>query len=250
MSVNLTDHANITWSSTLTLPVSARPPGVFAWVKWDWELPPFYKPRSLWYPDDKLHNDSGYPQTCPLSPAAGDDNSVRLTEKLQWFWFRQMQVSAGYDMTPEELKAAWRGLTKSWTAFTNGRGTDVCRDYITPGNEGAELPLLFSLTCGGTVVELTNRTLYSRGYEVKALRVSDYELWKAWTYKDHPQYFTIATNATVVPYGNKWRVDPFHYLDWRTVAVPILSDSGVVYVDPARVRILGDNEPFPKPYYP
>jgi len=235
--------------------ITSRPPaGLFAYVLFDWQLAMYdYKPRSLFDPRDGLNDDQGYPQTCPFSPRPG----VQLTERLQWFWVEQLCVSKyrrGWKyLTPDKqivIKEAWRGLTKSQTALTNRRGTDVCWDYIRGINEDADLPMLFENACGGTTIELSNRKLYSKGYEVKTLRVRDYDKWKNWTFLDHPQYFAIATNATVIPDGGKWRVDPFHYLGGADVPFPILSEAGVVYVAPERVRILGEGEPFPYPYYP
>lgn len=226
--------------------VPAPPPGVFAFVLHDWQLEQFkYKPRSLFSPTDSLGDDKGYPEMCPFNPRIG----VKLTERLQWWWFGQLRLSAP-GMSIAELKNAWRGLTKGFTAFMNHKGTDEYHDYINRANEGADLPQLFENTCGGTTVELFNRSIYAKGYKVKTLKTSDYEIWKNCNFRSHPQYFTLATNSTVIPYGGKWRVDPMHYLGGRDVPVPIISETGYVFIDPARVRVLDDGELFPREYYP
>lgn len=225
----------------------ARPPGIFAFVLHDWQMRQFdFKPRSLLDPRDQLDDEKGYPEMCPLDPRIG----VKLTERLQQFWFKQLQLSAP-SMFMTELKNAWRGLTKGHTAFMNKKGTDNgYADYINGTNEGAEPPQLFENTCGGTTVELFNRSIYAKGYKVKTLKTSDYELWKNWNFRTHPQYFTLATNSTVIRYADKWRVDPMHYLDGQDVPVPIISEAGFVFIDPARVRVLADGELFPRAYYP
>lgn len=226
---------------------STRLPGIFAFVLHDWQLAQYnYKPRSLFSSTDGLRDNIGYPEMCPLDPRIG----VKLTERLQLFWFKQLQLSAP-SMTTAELKNAWRGLTKGHTAFMNNKGTDDgYADYINRTNEGAEPPQLFENTCGGTTVELFNRVEYARGYRVKTLKTSDYAIWKNWNFRTHPQYFTKATNATVVPYGGKWRVDAMHYLRGQDVPVPIISEAGYVFIDPVRVRVLADGELFPREYYP
>lgn len=238
-------------------PAADRPPGVFAFVLHDWQLEQFkYKPRSLFSPTDSLGDDKGYPEMCPFNPRIG----VKLTERLQWWWFGQLRLSAGVHsaqaglsapgMSIAELKNKWRGLTKGFTAFMNNKGTDEYRDYINKANEGADLPQLFENTCGGTTIELFNKSIYAKGYKVKTLKTSDYVIWKGFTFRSHPQYFTKATNATVISYGGKWRVDPMHYLDGADVPVPIISETGYVFIDPARVRVLDANEAFPRSYFP
>jgi hypothetical protein len=238
------------------------PPPVFAFVLHDFQTEDYnYLPRPLYDPNDKLDDDKGWPEMCPLDPRVG----VKLTERLQWFWVKQLVLSAyGVDVNNRDqfrarlslnqqdyIENAWRGLTKSQTAFTNQRGTDTGRDYIRRLHPDADLPLLFENTCGGTVVELASRTVYSKGYKVKTLRTLDYEAWRSWTYKDHPQYFTKATVSTPTQLApHLWRVDPFHYLDGEDVPVPIISDAGYVFVAPSRVRMLAQAEAWPRAYVP
>ena len=103
---------------------------------------------------------------------------------------------------------------------------------------------------------MNSTATYRKGYKVKTLRTSDYEEWKNWTFLDHPQFFTLATNATPFLAGTKdtvtmtgpWKVDPMHYLDGKHVPGPIISDAGHVFVEPNRVRMLSPQEPTPNPY--
>jgi hypothetical protein len=246
-----------------------RPPGIFAFVLHDYQTSEYFRagpgwgysvPRGLFDDRDKLANDKGWPEMVPFDPRVG----VKLTERLQWFWFRQLLLSYFGDTSFEMLNAAqkafskdaWTGLTKGHTAFTNGRGTDTCWDYIRNLNKGSELPVLWENTCGGSLLELTSVVPYSKGYRVKTLKTSDFLVWRDWTFLDHPQFFTFGTNATPYLVGTKdtftktgpWKVDPMHYLHGKHVPVPIISDAGFVFIKRHRVRILQQAESTPSPY--
>lgn len=244
-----------------------RPPGVFAFVLHDYQTSEYFRndwnysvPRGLFADNDKLKNDQGWPEMVPFEPRVG----VKLTEPLQWFWFKQLILSYyGHpdinrlsSAQKEFIKEAWRGLTKGHTAFCNGKGTDTCWDFIRDVNEGGELPILWENTCGGSLVELYSTAPYAKGYKVKTLKTADYGIWKDWTFLDHPQFFTFATNATPFLVGTKdtftktgpWKVDPMHYLGGKHVPVPIISNAGYVYVKTNRARILRAEEPTPRPY--
>ena len=253
------------WTSPLVQVVDVMPNGVYAYMLHDYQTALYnYKPRSLFISNDKLDDTKGYPEMVPFSPRPG----VKLTEKLQWFWFGQIMLSYfGHSdlsrltaIQEDFIKNAWRGLTKGHTAFTNGAGTDTRRCFITNANPDESMPILWENSCGGTTVELYDSVKHYRlstyWYQVKALDPAKYEIWKGWTYLDHPQYFTKATNAT--PYGynggftrvGPWRVDPIHYLGGRDVPVPIMATGGAVYVNADRVRLLEQGEMWPRPYNP
>lgn len=238
------------------------PPGVWARVLHDFETNTYYRkdwgynvPRSLFDDNDKLKNDAGYPEMVPFRPRLG----VKLTEPLQWFWYDQLRLSAGNTMTEAELKAAWRGVTKGWTAFTNGRGTDTCWDYITPANEHEELPILWENTCGGSLVELDSIQVHSFGGEswfklkvMDPVRLSEYQ---GYNFRTHPHLFTIGTVSTPYGYDGKvtnkgpWRVDPFHYLKGRDVPVPKFAAGGYTFIRTNRVRLMRVGDQFPPRVY-
>lgn len=269
-----------------TEPPVYRPPGVFAFALNDYQTSEYYRedwgysvPRSLLEDDDKLKNDQGWPQIVPFDPRDG----VKLTKELQWFIIKQL-VLAKYGIaliehysgtrlvTIEEefykrltneqqayIKKAWSGLTKSWTAFMNGKGTEEGsgnRDYINGWNLEGEFAKIFELCCGGNLLQLASNVKYGRGYKVLTLRAADYWKWKHWTFLDHPQFFMLATNATPFLRGTRdtltntgpWKVDPMHYLDGAHVPLPIFSADGYVYAETHRVRILRADEPTPPPY--
>ena len=246
---------------------SPRPLGVFAFVLHDFQTDYYFRkdwgysvPRGMFEDRGPLKNDQGWPEMVPFEPRVG----VKLTEELQWFWFKQLVLSYfGYTdfqkLTPMErvfIENAWRGITKGHTAFCNDKGTDTCWDFIRNVNKNKDLPVLWENTCGGSTVQLSSADIRAKGYKVKTLRVSDYEKWKNWTFLDHPQFFTFGTNSTPYLTGTKntfttkgpWKVDPMHYLDGKHIPVPILSEAGHAFVEPNRVRLLNPWEQTPSPY--
>jgi hypothetical protein len=248
-------------------PLRPMSDSVFAFVLHDYQTSAYFRadwgysvPRGLLEDDDRLRNRQGWPEMVPFEPRIG----VRLTRELQWFWFKQLVLSYfGHTdasiLNPDEMdfmKNAWRGITKGHTAFCNHKGTDTCWDFIRDVNRNKDLPVLWENTCGGTTIELNSRETYTKGFKVKTLRTSDYQLWKDWTFLDHPQFFTLGTNATPFKAGTRdtftkqgpWKVDPMHYLDGKHVPVPIISEAGHVFVEPSRVRLLGSMQSPPDPY--
>lgn len=260
-------------------PAPGLPAGTWGQALHDYERAEYYRadlgysvPRSLIDPKDKLSDAKGFPEMTPLAPRIG----VKLTKRLQWFWVKLLVLSKYGILLVEEgertfesefkrlltayqqdyIKNAWRGLTKSYTAFTNGRGTDNCRDYINGVNlSKSEEPILWENTCGGSLLRLEGDRIYRDGYKVFTLKTEDYPIWKNWIPSSHPGYFTEATNST--PFGfdgaptisGPWRVDPFHYLGGNPVYVPIMSNSGEAYIRPDRVRILKSGDRFPPKVY-
>ncbi len=60
------------------------------------------------------------------------------------------------------IKAAFNGITRSDRAFTNGRGTDNCNNYITNTMRGQD-PMIDPLICAGSIVEILEVKTNSRG---------------------------------------------------------------------------------------
>ena len=253
--------------------------GLFVFVLHDYQSSAFYRsaegvkwgysvPRSLLEDKDKLDNEKGFPEMVPLKPRIG----IKLTEPLQWFWCKQLILSkygiivnnrteylARLSKSQRDyIGNAWRGLTKSFTAFTNQRGTDNCKDYINRVNLGDdfELPILWENTCGGHTLRVNSKSIPNAQYiEVKTLKLSEYEIWKTWTYKSNWEYFTLATNSTPYKSGTvnqlsstgPWKVDAMHYLGGADVPIPLISMNGYCFISAERVRPLGKitNKPYP-----
>ncbi len=176
-----------------------------------------------------------------------DDRWIDLTAGWQWFWYEQLRLSAGYSMAPSELQQAWRGLTTSDRAFTNGRGTDLCRDFISDRNEGAGLPGEETLTCGGKVALCVGDPIHMSGQDwlpFMALDGSEPPPLGV-NYKNSPWLFTPAVIA--YPDG---RVGPFPQLNGCDVPAPFVSKGGVSYLPAKRVVRLEGGLPFPGPYIP
>lgn len=234
-------------------------------------------PRSLYEDKDKLINTEGYPEMVPLKPRMG----VELTRRLQWFWVRQLVLSMygisiyehdglsveedfqrKLDLTRQSfIIEAWRRITKGHTAFTNGRGTDTCIDYIGKNNTSStSLPILWENTCGGHTLLVNSKTITDtmEWIEVKTLKASEYDKWKMADFR-LPQwrpFFTFGTNSVPFRSGTRntfaktppWKVDPMHFLNGNNVPVPLISATGYVYVHRSRIRILGSIDQFPEAY--
>lgn len=271
-------------------PKITLPPGVWGQALHDFESPdewpedpsfrPMYfrddlgypVPRSLANPKDRLNDAKGFPEMVPGDPRVG----VKLTKRIQWFIVKLFVLSKyGILLIEDErqgktfesefkrlltraqqdyIKNAWRGHTKSFTAFTNQRGTDNCIDYINGVTNGSnELPVLWENVTGGTLLRLESLRVYRQGYKILALKTSDYLIWRNWTPYDHPGYFTDPTNSTPYALDGKtltlrgpWRADRFHYLGGSApVWTPIMSNTGFFYIRKNRIRILKQGEPFP-----
>lgn len=265
------------------------PPGVWAQALHDWESPPGWDPkrrieslkpaywredlgypvpRSLYRVKDKLKDWKGFPEMVPGNPRVG----VKLTKNIQFFWVKLLALEKYKILLVEKpgqtfeseynrllnrdqrayIGNAFRGLTKSYTAFTNQRGTDNCRDYVNRVNLGeSEDPMLWENTTGGALLRLESTQIHRQGYKVLTLKTSDYNIWKNWTPIDHPGYFTDSMNSSPLGFDGiptlkgPWRSDRFHYLGGPPVWVPVISNTGYFYIKQNRLRILQQGEPFP-----
>jgi hypothetical protein len=105
-----------------------------------------------------------------------------LNYAWQWFWFRQMvHAFTGYrhwnekELTSTQLsilKGKWRSLTKKSEAFTNFRGTDNCKDYVTP-NSLTEMAGTEPLACGGNIVKVIGNSVRIAGKTVVPIETLD-----------------------------------------------------------------------------
>ena len=272
----MTVKLNVKISLVAKPPVVTLPPGkILAYVLHDQETA-FYNftPRSIVNPNDKLQNDVGYPEIVPLLFR----DYVDLTEAWQWFWFDQLMLSMfGHtdlnllaQVEQDFIKNAWRGLTKGYTAFCNGKGTNDAHDYIN-NNTLDGFPGLSQLSCGGNVVELLDANLVTRYgqyyYKVKVLDgTKPPPLSKDVNHATAPQVVNVATNST--PFGfdgnpatsGPWKVDHFHYLNGKPVYFPVASkgipvsergfdDAGyywvVDFIDARRVRLMRQGDQYP-----
>lgn len=77
---------------------------------------------------------------------------TKLTEAWQRFWHARIEDEMRHIATAAQIIDAWRYLTHSERAFTNGQGPDLRRDYITGERLDQPLPGLSSLICGGNVL--------------------------------------------------------------------------------------------------
>ena len=221
---------SITFEGRIYVPKSASvslPPGKFARILQDDEA------------KDGLQR-IGMPAVFPLHLA----RYCSLTESWQRYWFALLiHAYTGwthYDPARltrtelEQLRGKWRSLTKSSEAFTNFKGTNEYRDYITPNNLPG-LPGQEPLTCCGNVVKVLGEPVRLAGEwktPIETLRgdVPPPPIEKI-NYLTAPHLIFLATNVAadksagagrwkpiVLPDG-RYRVDPFPQLP--NVPVPL-----------------------------
>jgi hypothetical protein len=173
-----------------------------------------------------------------------------LTEEWQWFWFRQLVYCYTNFYHWDEnrlskteldiLKGKWRSLTKSIEEFTNFKGTNENKDYITPnhlsGIAGQE-PLI----CTGAIVKILGAAKrlsgeYKTPIETLDGTKSPPDISKV-NRKKTPHLIFAATNnpadksnpkdwkAIRLPDG-RYRVDPFPQLQsfGKDTPVPLRTD--------------------------
>lgn len=157
------------------------------------------------------------PEVFRLEPHTG----VLLTEELQYFWYNLLvKMNNGY-MSNDSLKSAWRNLTASNRAFTNGRGTDTCRDFISNTNYGQVLPMFYPLVCGGNILT---------GDEVIVNNIS----WLRVNTIDTTDLVGISREETpwLIQFGTIVQFDKvirFPQLDGKEVPVPVLGKQPIYF---------------------
>jgi len=206
-----------------------------------WSLPPL---------PDNPNADQGVPETCKLY----DSRRVRLTKKLQEFWFGLL-LKYNPDMTLQAAKRDWASLTDGHRFITNGQGwNEGYADYINNVNTETDGMGYEPLITGGNIVEILgpaeNKPGGLRWFPIKCidppsnLDVSIINLEKT------PE---LIYNATVIRrevYVGKTRVvDPFSQFNDNSL-VPLFSPNGVNFIETTRVAFLPRGSVKPSPYNP
>lgn len=194
-----------------------------------------------------------------------------LTEAWQWFWFRQMvHAYTRYVHWDEKklsstelgiLKAKWRSLTKTSEAFTNFKGTDRYKDYVTPnklttGNPGQE-----PLACTGNVVKiLTDQEIRFAGQNWIAVETLDGSLppppIDLVNHLTRPDLVPCATNVPANKPSNNsdtwtlmyladgtWKIDPFPQLAPGNTPFPLRTNGKEANNLKVLLRDKGNNYP-------
>ncbi len=233
--------------------VTGNRPPYLAYVLTNYERLGLSRPTQLNKP---LGSALGLPDTCKLQ----DSTYVELTEELQWYWFDLLKQNAPSYFTDDDLKLAWRKLTRDDQAFTNFAGSDTRADYINGTNLDKEPMGYEPIITGGNVVWLTDLNLRDIKGELY------YKLYCIDSTKPLPSInevnnaltcwlvFSATTSKRLVDLNTKTILredleEPFWWLDGNNVPVPLLGNSGTNYIPKNRVRILGNDEEIPSPYH-
>lgn len=174
----------------------------------------------------------GLPEVYPLHLSRYCD----LTEKWQWFWFRQLIHSytgfVHWDETKltktelDMLKGKWASLTADGRAFTNFKGTKTCEDFIRNVNVGAGLPGQEPLICCGNIVKVLGDSVQLAGVMKTPIETLDgskppppIERINRLT---APHLIFCATNVSpiILPDG-RYRIDRFPQFDPRDTLVAL-----------------------------
>lgn len=220
----------------------------FYYVKNDDQMPFYNRPAG---------STKGLPQVFRLQPFKG----TKLTEELQWFWFRLNLTS-----DVKESLQAWRAYTAEGVAFNNGSwGLNLCRDYVSGVRLKSPFPFpqLARLICGGNIicgVEVGKQKVpgIPKGMDVLKVETINVRrpLPQGINYQTHPWLIHHAT--IIFPEGSnsnvngRRRVNPFPHLngrEGRPVFYPLISD-GDVYYPMRMLEKLPLNSPLPSPYNP
>lgn len=180
----------------------------------------------------------------------GGGSVVDLTAGLQWFWFGLLRSYAPAWMNDEDLKRAWRNLTASNRAFTNDKGTDKFRDYISGRNMTEEDPAIGKFySCGWNPLNVLDdkHPVKFAGiphFKVQAIDPKAHDInSSSYNRKDTPYLIHFADICY-----SRTNEGPFPQLDGNDVPYPVLGVGGVGYmrVD-CLVKWEGD---IPSPYLP
>lgn len=213
-------------SVTAGIPV---PPGTFSYILHDYEA------------NDGLVR-IGMPEVLSMYL----NKYTELTSDWQWFWFKQMvHAYTGYahwdlaELSKTELvslKAKWRSLTKKSEAFTNFKGTDIFRDYVSPNNLSG-LPGQEPLVCCGNIVKILGPSVRLTGAPFIPVETLDGtkpppDISKV-NRLTRPDLIPLATNvAAIKPLdsegrpvrdSSKWRLDFLSDGTWRVNPFPQLA---------------------------
>ena len=241
-------------------PADTLPAGrTFGYLLHDFDLYQLSRPSR----NEAARHVSGLPETIK----AVQPEFMRLTREWQWYWVDLFSLSLFnrlYDrldaVEKEEIRLAFKGVTRGDRAFTNRRGWDRgYADYVNRVNLRAGPMAQETITCGGNVVELLSGVMRVGGkdvYQVATLdgnqpppdplvvnhKTTPWLIFKA----------TISRRENYNPDTNRWLrediVIPFDQLRTRDVPIPFMGPSNSNYIEAERVRVLPESSPVPNPY--
>lgn len=191
------------------------------------------------------------PEVFRLNPQHYVEMTGDVQEFMFWLLSNEMDKVGA---TLEQKKAAWRYLYDGARAFTNGRGVEKFRDYITPANSSAANPGLSTLICGGNV--LTGEQVMAKWDNViePCLQVDTLADYPPLIYDldrdHHPYWISYATISTLkgLPNGTH-QVTRFSApkMMGANAPVPIMASRPVV-IPLWMLKPINIGSPVPSPY--
>jgi len=215
------------------------------------ECAPFGPNETGWPPlPDAPNAPPGLPATCKLFYS----DRVLLTWPLQEYWFALLVRSAAGTMSLDLLKKRWAQLTDDHLAFTNGKGSQTCADYINGTNLTAEPMGFETIVTSGNVVEIIGEPVQKVGtlwYPVRALTPNEVTTADLLNHETRPEVVFHATVIRREPLEDGTRrVNSFPQLNGIPVPVPLFSKVQTNLIELTRVKLLPRGAPFPSPYNP
>jgi hypothetical protein len=172
---------------------------------------------------------------------------VELTRPIQEWYFEIFSAAAKGSMTETQLKKAWAGFWAHGRAFNDGLGTTQGRnDWINKPNGEGEGIGMNKIVCSGATLEIIGGPENVAGeacWKIRTFNSAAMDL--SATPRTHPYQFFDATNAT-----RDGRIEPFPQLGMLPIPTPIISrNMGYDFIPCDRVRVLGQDEALPSPYW-
>lgn len=194
-----------------------------------------------------LHSTPSDPFNKPDVLAGELGSVVPLVEALQWYWFGLLRMYAPGSFTEEDLKRAWKSLTRSNAAYTNDKGSDICADFINRANLDREPITVGKYRAnGGAEVNVLDdkHPVMVRGeacYKVEALNPLSADLSPdKYNYVKTPWLVQLA----VIDYTPA-HVGPFPQLGGNNVPVPCFGVGGYNLLPVAALEKITGTDPGP-----
>lgn len=198
----------------------------------------------------RTNNAEGLPETVRFEDSYSDQLLLR---PMQEFWYGLLK-RANPSMSESDMINAWRSLTVSGRAFTDGCSWSNGRaDFIQDLNIGSKPMGFNTMVTGGAVVEiLDNGDQHVLGgttcYRVSTINANDI------SQNLDPNLFNHDTKPWLVFYATISRRDgtviKFPQLNGADVPVPLFGNKEFGYIAADRIQLLPIGTPIPSCYVP
>jgi len=215
--------------------VANRPVPLRAWrVKWDWEgLAEYNGSVRPVAPDPCVFR-------CGELENNRNGHFVALTREWQFFWFGLCCriYFDGYSPTyPEKesnwLAHRWTSVGANTTAFTNGHGLEIFRNYVLNESMDSEDAKIYTLVCGGATL---TGTVVRNSKGVDMLKVDHFDGTKLPPsveiidpYNDPRVFFANIITSKLVKGKSGFKVVRFPQFKGKDIPVPLIAKTDIYY---------------------